>query len=160
VVNKSLFEERKKSLTCELFDDFPPELTVLKGRERCCREGCWRNTDAVVELLYRDCGGKGDFTILMGKGIDPEAVNQLEGRVHIAGSCAIQDYGVELRRRLGKSKVTMSPGCNDLAMTVYGLSKQMGVPLLKLVPLNPLSSLAALVRGRWKGTRANIPPLW
>lgn len=160
VVNKSLFEERKKSLTCELFDDFPPELRVLKGRDRCCREGCWRNTDAVVELLYRDCGGRGNFTILMGKGIDPAAVEKVKGRVHIAGSCAIQDYGLELRRRLGRSKVTMSPGCNDLAMTVYGLSKQMGVPLLKLVPLNPLSSLATLLRGRWKGTKANIPPLW
>lgn len=160
VVNRGLFEERKQTLTCELFDDFPPELTVLKGRERCCREGCWRNTDAVVELLYRDCGGKGDFTILMGKGIDPAEVGKLTGRVHIAGSCAIQEYGMELQKRLGRSNVTLSPGCNDLAMTVYGLAKQMGVPLLRLVPVNPLISFATLLRGRWKGTKANIPPLW
>jgi len=159
VINKSLFQERKKTLTCELFDDFPPELTVLKGTERCCREGCWRNTDAVVELLYRDYGGKGDFTILMGKGIDPAEVNELEGRVHIAGSCAIQDYGLELKKKLGRSNVTMSHGCNDLAMTVYGLGKQMRVPLLRLVPVNPVTSLATLLRARVKGTKANIPPL-
>jgi hypothetical protein len=113
----------------------------------------------VVELLYRDYGGKGDFTILMGKGIDPAEVNELKGRVHIAGSCAIQDHGLELKRRLGRSNVTMSPGCNDLAMTVYGLGKQMRVPLLRLVPVNPVTSLATLLRARVKGTKANIPPL-
>jgi hypothetical protein len=67
------------------------------------------------ELLYRDCGGKGDFTILMGKGIDPAEVNRLKGRVHIAGSCAIQDYGLELQRRLGFSKMKLE---NNILVSV------------------------------------------
>ena len=160
IVNKYLFEERRQNLTCELLDKFPPELVILRGRERCCKEGCRRNTETVVEVLYNDHEGSGDFTILMGKGIDPKAVRGLAGPVHIAGSCAIQDYGQELLRRPGRGRVTMSRGCNNLAETVHGLCKHMGVNPLKLGGLNPIRSLAALVTARIKGTKAIIPPLF
>jgi uncharacterized protein (DUF362 family) len=159
MINKTLFEERKKNLTCELLDDYPPDLTFLRGRDRCCKEGCRRNTESVVEMIYRDHGGKGGFTILMGKGIDRQAVDAVTGRVHIAGSCAIQDYGVSLQARLGRRNVTMSPGCNDLALTVYGLCKQMGIHPIQLSQVNPLHSGALLVMARLKGTQANIVPL-
>ena len=109
IINRPLFEERKQSFTCELLDDYPPDITFLWGKERCCKEGCRRNTESVVEMLYRDHGGKGGFTILMGKGIDKQAVDHIKDRAHIAGSCAIQDYGVALQARLGKKNVTMSP---------------------------------------------------
>ena len=159
IVNQPLFDERKKNLTCELLDDFPPDLVFLRGKERCCKEGCRRNTESVVEMIYRDHGGKGGFTILMGKGIDKETVDALTGRVHIAGNCAIQDHGVSLEARLGKGNVTMSPGCNDLALTVYGLCKQMRVHPMRLSKLNPLSSAALLITARLKRSRANIVPL-
>jgi uncharacterized protein (DUF362 family) len=159
IINKSLFDERKKNLTCELLDDFPPDLVFLRGKERCCKEGCRRNTESVVEMIYRDHKGKGDFTILMGKGIDKQAVEKITGRVHIAGSCAIQDNGVALETRLGRRHVTMSPGCNDLALTVYGLCKQMGVHPIRLSKVNPLSSAVLLATARLKGSRANIVPL-
>lgn len=159
MINKTLFEERKKNLTCELLDDYPADLTFLRGRDRCCKEGCRRNTESVVEMIYRDHGGKGGFTILMGKGIDRQAVDAVTGRVHIAGSCAIQDYGVSLQARLGRRNVTMSPGCNDLALTVHGLCKQMGIHPIQLSQVNPLHSGALLVMARLKGTRANIVPL-
>ena len=87
-----------------LLDDYPPDITFLRGKERCCKEGCRRNTESVVEMIYRDHGGKGGFTILMGKGIDKQEVDRITGRVHIAGSCAIQDYGVALQARLGKTQ--------------------------------------------------------
>jgi uncharacterized protein (DUF362 family) len=160
IINRSLFDERKKNLTCELLEKFPPGLTILRGRERCCKEGCRRNTETVVEIFYCDHEGRGDFTILMGKDIDPEEVRKIAGPVHIAGSCAVQDYGLELTRRLGKKNVTMSPGCNNLADTVYGLCKHMGVQPLKLAQVNPVSSLSALITARLKGTRAIIPPLF
>lgn len=99
IINKPLFESRKKRLTCELLDDYPPDIIFLRGRERCCKEGCRRNTETVVEMLYRDHRGKGGFTILMGKGIDKREVERITGRVHIAGSCAIQDYSVALQAR-------------------------------------------------------------
>ena len=68
IINKSLFETRKKKLTCELLDDYPPDITILRGKERCCKEGCRRNTESVVEMLYRDHGGKGGFYDPHGQG--------------------------------------------------------------------------------------------
>jgi len=38
IVNRHLFDERKKDLTCELLDIFPSDLKILRGRERCCKE--------------------------------------------------------------------------------------------------------------------------
>ncbi len=159
IINRPLFEERRQRLTCELLDDYPPDLTILRGKERCCKEGCRRNTENVVEMIYRDHGGKGGFTILMGKGIDKPTVDRIEGRVHIAGSCAIQEHGLSLQTRLGKRNITMSPGCNDLALTVYGLCKQMRVHPLRMSQVNPLQSAALLVMARLKGSQANIVPL-
>lgn len=159
IIHKDLFDSRKKNLTCELLDDYPPDVTFLRGKERCCKEGCRRNTETVVEMLYRDHAGKGDFTILMGKGIDKAAVDRIKGRVHIAGSCAIQDFGVALQTRLGKRNVTMSPGCNNLAMTVYGLCKNMRVNQLSLSGVGPIQSAMPFIMAKLNGSQANIVPL-
>ncbi len=159
IVNRPLLEERKRQLTCELLDDFPPDVTIIRGEERCCKEGCRRNTETIIELLYRDHGGKGGFTVLMGKGIGKEVVDGLEGRVHIAGSCAIQEHGVALRKRLGKRRVTMSPGCNDLALSIGGLSRQMRVQTVQLSPVDPVRSLFLLIAAKLKGSRANVAPI-
>ena len=110
-------------------------------------------------MLYRDHGGKGGFTILMGRDIDQQGVDKITGRVHIAGSCAIQDYGVALQARLGRKNVTLSPGCNDLALTVYGLCKQMGIHPIQLSKLNMFQSGALLLTAKLKGSQANIVPL-
>ncbi len=159
IINRPLFEERKQHFTCELLDDYPPDITFLRGRERCCKEGCRRNTESIVEMIYRDHGGKGGFTILMGKGIDRQAVDRITGRVHIAGSCAIQDYGVALRARLGKRHVTMSPGCNDLALSTAGLCKHMRIHPIQLSQVDPVRSSALFVMAKLKGSQANIVPL-
>jgi hypothetical protein len=95
----------------------------------------------------------------MGKGIDKQMVDRIKGRAHIAGSCAIQDYGVALQRRLGKRNVTMSPGCNDLALSTAGLCKQMRIHPLHLSRLDPVRSAALLITARLKGSQANIVPL-
>jgi len=159
IVNKELFDSRRKKLTCDLLDDYPPDIAFLRGRERCCKEGCRCNTETVVEMLYRDHGGKGGFTILMGKGIDRADVDRIKGRVHIAGSCAIQDYGVILQNRLGRRNVTMSPGCNNLAMTTYGLCKNMGVHPIQLAQVDVFNSARLLVTAKLKRSQANIVPL-
>ena len=67
--------------------------------------------------------------------------------------------GIALETRLGRRHVTMSPGCNDLALTVYGLCKQMRAHPIRLSKVNPLASAALLVTARLKGSRANIVPL-
>jgi len=95
----------------------------------------------------------------MGKGIDKQAVNMIKGRVHIAGSCAIQDYGVPLQTRLGRKNVTMSPGCNDLALTVYGLCKNMRVNQISLSGMSLIQTAAPFIMAKLKGSQANIVPL-
>lgn len=160
IINRKLFEERKSNLTYDLLDDYPKEINFLRGKDRCCREGCRRNTETLIEMLYRDYGGKGGFTVLMGKGIEREAAEAIRGRAHLAGSCAIQDYGIFLKSRLGKRNITSSPGCNNLAMTTAGLCRQMGIHPLRLSGENPLKSAALLVVAKLKGSKANIVPLF
>jgi hypothetical protein len=110
-------------------------------------------------MLYRDHSGKGGFTILMGKGIARTEVDKITGRVHLAGSCAIQEHGIALLARLGKRNVTMSPGCNDLALSTAALCKQMKVNPMSLSKANLVSSAALLITAKLKGSRANIIPL-
>jgi hypothetical protein len=79
--------------------------------------------------------------------------------VHLAGSCAIQDYGLEMVRRFGKRNVTFSHGCNNLSETDYALCKQINVNPIGLSGTTPASALAALVQARLHGSRALIPRL-
>jgi|SRR6056297_32549 len=161
IINRHLFEARKRVLTHHLLEKFPPDLRILRGKTRCCMEGCRRNTETVVEILYNDHNGGGDFTILMGKDIDPAAVDRIEKPpVHLAGSCAIQDYGREMVRRFGKKNVTFSQGCNNLPATVYALCRHMKVNPMTLADMNPVKSLALLARARLNHSKALIPPLF
>lgn len=159
LVNHDLYATRRRQFTCDLLDDYPPDLTFLRGKDRCCKEGCRRNTESIVEMLYRDHGGKGGFTILMGKGIDRSAVEAVRGRVHLAGSCAIQEHGVALQNRLGRRNVTMSPGCNDLARSAAGLCKQMRVHPTRLSQTGLVRTVLLLLQAKIRGSKAHVVPL-
>jgi hypothetical protein len=160
IVNRHLFDQRQKQLSCELLEDFPPNLKILRGQELCCKEGCRLNTESVVELLYRDHQGKGGFTIVMGKGFDPQTIDAIDGPVHLAGGCAIEECGVKLGERLAaKHRVTESPGCNDLALTVKGLCAQMKVNPISLARTDLVRSVGAFILAQFHRTRANIVPL-
>jgi uncharacterized protein (DUF362 family) len=158
VVPRALFDARKRQLSCELLEDFPADLTILRGQELCCKEGCRLNTESVVEMLHRDHDGRGGFTIVMGKGFERQQLEGLTGRVHVAGGCAIEECGVALQERLGPKNVTLSPGCNDLALTVHGLCKQMGVHPLSLSSVDLLRTVALFVEAKLRGSRANVVP--
>ena len=142
-----------------LLEVFPKDVKILRGKTRCCIEGCRRNTEAVLEVFYQDFDGKGDFSILMGKGVDQEEAGRINGPVHLAGDCAIADNYQKMKKRIGKKRITCSPGCNNLAATVDGLTKWMKISPLKLVPMNPLKSLGILVQAKISGSKANIPPV-
>lgn len=160
LINRPLYDGRKKNLTHHLLDYFPPDSTILRGKTRCCFEGCRRNTETVAEVFFCDHNGKGGFTILMGKGIEKDAVDRITTpAVHLAGGCAIEDYGLEMVRRFGKKNVTFSNGCNNLSATVHALCKHMKVNPITLSGTNPVSALSALVQAKLHGSRAIIPPL-
>ncbi len=159
VENRPLFEERRQNFTDELLLRLPGDLVILKGRERCCREGCQNNTLSVAELVHCDFSGQGGFTIIMGRDADPEAVAALTGRVHLAGTCAAGQWQRDLESRLGTRNVTASVGCNNLPDTIRGLCRQMKVNPISLSSVNPVTALSALVTAKFKGSRAVIPRL-
>ena len=149
----------KQRYPYELFDAFPPDVEIIRGRERNCLEGCDANTLALLQVLYLDFEGKGGFTIVMGRGFEPGVIEGIEGRVHVAGPCAYDAVGEDLVRRLGRKNVTFTRECNDLAGTTGALTKLMKVSPLKIVPLNPLKSVELLLQARLNRTSARIPPL-
>jgi hypothetical protein len=152
-------EPFRREYTCEIMDVFPDDVTIIEGRERCCPEGCSLNTRMVLQYLYVDFEGKGDFTIVMGKGLDPAELEGLQGRVLLVGDCAIEEAYPELSRRLGKKAVRTAAGCNNLRDVLGALTPLMDVNPLKMVPLPALESLGLLINARLHRTTARITPL-
>ena len=148
----------KKKYPYQLYDAFPHDVKVIKGKEKNCLEGCNANTLALLQVLYLDFGGEGGFTIVMGKGLDPAEIDAIEGRVFIAGPCAYDEVGAKLIVRLGRKNILSTRECNDLAGTTGSLNKLMKVNALKMVPINPLKSLSLLIRAKMHGSTARIPP--
>jgi hypothetical protein len=53
----------------------------------------------------------------------------------------------------------MSPGCNNLALTVYGLCKHMRVNPVSLSGVGVIQSAVPFIMAKLKGSQANIVPL-
>ena len=158
VLGESLDRFREK-YPYRLYDAFPPDVNIIRGTERNCLEGCDANTMGALQLLYMDHGGKGGFTVVMGKGLDRREIDAIEGRVFVAGMCADEEVRGLLESRLGRKNVFGTNECNDLAGITYGIGRLMKVDPLKLVPVNPVTSLGLLVRAKINRTTARIPPL-
>ena len=144
----------------DIIQEFPSNVNIVKGTELLCREGCLNNPLMSVQLLAYDFGGKGKCDLVIGKGHDPKIIDKLEGPVVIAGHCAIEETAETLIERLGKKHVFLSDGCNNLAQTVVGLGRYMGVNLLNLVPLNPIKSIYLLLLAKIHGSKSNVPSLF
>ncbi|MHB8894062.1 MAG: DUF362 domain-containing protein [Candidatus Geothermincolia bacterium] len=149
----------KQKYPYKLYDAFPHDVEIIRGTDRNCLEGCDANTLALLQVLYLDFEGKGDFTIVMGKGFDRKQIDSIQGRVLVAGPCACDEVADRLIGRLGRKSVFMTKECNDLASTTGALTKLMRVSPLKMVPINPLKSVALLAQARLNRTKARIPPL-
>jgi uncharacterized protein (DUF362 family) len=152
-------EPFRRNYTHELLDVFPPDVSIIRGEERCCREGCDLNPRMVLQMLYVDFEGKGGFTMVMGKGLDREELEKIEGKVFLVGDCAIEEAYPALSRRLGKKSVRTAPGCNNLRDVLAALTPLMGVNPIKMVPLPPLESLGLLINARLHRTTARVTPL-
>jgi uncharacterized protein (DUF362 family) len=149
----------QKKYPYQLYDAFPHDVEVIRGKEKNCLEGCDANTLALLQVLYLDFGGRGGFTIIMGKGHDLAEIDAVEGRVFIAGPCAYDEVAARLIARLGKRNVLFTRECNDLAGTTGSLNKLMKVSAFKMVPISMLKSMSLLLKARVHGTTARIPPL-
>jgi uncharacterized protein (DUF362 family) len=149
----------KQKYPYQLYDAFPHDVEVIRGKERNCLEGCDANTMALLQVLYLDFEGKGGFTIVMGKGFDQKKIDSIKGRVLVAGPCAYDEVGDRLIGRLGRKSVLFTRECNDLASTTGALTRLMRVSPLKMVPISPLKSIELLVIAKLHGTKARIPSL-
>jgi uncharacterized protein (DUF362 family) len=152
-------EPFRRSFSSEILPVFPPDVRIIEGSERCCKEGCNLNTRMTLQMFYVDFEGQGDFTICMGKGLDPEEIEKLDGRVLLAGDCAIEEAYPILSRRLDRKSLRVAEGCNQLRDVLSALTVFMKVDTLKLVPLPPWESLWLLLVSRLKGTTALTPPI-
>jgi uncharacterized protein (DUF362 family) len=149
----SEFTQRRPT---DLLQRFPDDVKILRGKERLCREGCQNNPLTLLQVLRYDLGGRGGWTLVMGKGHDPAEIDALTGRVLVAGRCAIAEVGDRLTQRLGKKNVYFSGHCNDLCASLNAMCHLMGVDPRKLAPLPLFTSLRLLILARLYGSRNAI----
>ncbi len=132
----------------DLYPEFPSNVRVVRGMDLACREGCVNNPLAVLQVLAKDYGGRGGWTLVMGKGLDSREIDAIRGPVLVAGHCAIEEVSSGLLRRLGRKRVYLSGTCNDLRATTESMCHLMKVNPMRLAPMNPLKSIRALVMAR------------
>ncbi len=145
------------SYPTDLYDSFPDDVKIIKGKELACREGCVNNPLTLLQILYNDYNGKGGWTLLMGKGFDKQEILNLEGKVLIAGHCAIEEVSPLLIKKLKRKNVYLSGECNDLCSTAEAMFHLMKVNPIDLVPINPVSALRALITAKLKGSKSRVP---
>ena len=165
VVGKDLAEYKKK-YDWDLLQEFPEDVKIVRGSELLCREGCQNNPLALLQMLAYDFPEKfkGGWFIIMGKGFDKNLAEQLrkEGYTKglVAGYCAIEEVGEDLRNEFGKKNVFFSDHCNSLAQTTTAELKLSGVQTFDLVPISLLKSAKLILLVKLHGSKALIPSLF
>jgi len=146
-----------KVYSSDLYPRFPDDVRILYGKELLCREGCKNNPLTVLQTLYYDYGGKGGWTLVLGKGHSAEDLNSITGKVLIVGRCAIAETADTLTKRLGKKNVYLSGHCNDLCATLNAMCRLTKVSPLRLAAMPLFTSIRLLLSAKLHGTRARIP---
>jgi len=138
---------------------FPSDVRIVEGRERACVEGCKGNTECALEILSNDYPSQGGFTIVFGRGFDDADLEDLHGDILVAGACAINDRGADLRRRYRGRRIIEVGAHNDLRGITAGLATLMKIRPMDLIPLNPLRSSWILLQAKVHGLNSRMPPL-
>ena len=151
----------------DLLEKFPEDVKIVKGTELLCREGCKNNPLSLLQVLAYDYSEKfeGGWFLVMGKGHAQNLGEELEKEGYtkglIAGDCAIDEVGVQLRERFGEKKVYFSHECNNLAQTASAMFKLSGVTALDLckgkISLWKIPFL--LLSAKLHGSKARIPSI-
>ncbi len=145
---------------CDLYDRFPEDVKVIKGKTRCCKQGCQNNPLTLLQILYLDHSGKGGWTMVMGLGHDPKEIDAIEGKVLIVGDCAINEVGDRLIKRLGKKNVYLSHKCNSLASSAAAMFHLMHVNPMEFAPINPIKATTCLLLAKLHGSSALVPSVF
>ena len=143
----------------DLLQRFPEDVRIIRGQELLCREGCQNNPLTLLQIFAYDHGGRGGWTMIMGKGHHPEEVKSITGKVLVVGQCAIAELGQSLVERLGRRNIYFSNHCNDLGASICAMAHLMKVSPLKLVPHPPHAAAKILLIAKLKGTSSKVPHL-
>lgn len=141
----------------DLYDCFPSDVKIIKGKNRCCKQGCQNNPLTLLQILYKDHNGKGGWTMVIGEGHDIEQIDSIKGKVLIVGDCAIKEVSQRLIERLGRKNVYLSPKCNSLASSAAAMFHLMKVNPLVFVPINPFKAMKCLLLAKIHGSKALVP---
>ncbi|MFX1601605.1 MAG: hypothetical protein ACFFB6_13515, partial [Promethearchaeota archaeon] len=102
----------------------------------------------------------GRWFLIMGKGHDDDLIDQLKSEGYtrglVAGFCAINEVGKDLRKEFGRKNVFFSGDCNNLAETVKAELKLAGMSAFDLPPLSYEESMEILQKAQKHGTNALI----
>jgi uncharacterized protein (DUF362 family) len=143
----------------DLIDHFPSDVQLVRGSQRACREGCVNNPLSGVQVFHADHGGRGGFTLVFGKGHDPQAIDAIEGRVLVVGPCAVEEVSGRLIERLGRRNVYLSRYCNDICAVTEALFHLMKVNPTELTYLGPVRSVYPYFTARLMRSSSRVPHL-
>jgi uncharacterized protein (DUF362 family) len=135
----------------------PDDVDLVEGQECACLEGCKGGTLWVMEMLYNDFKGHGDFSVVYGKGIARSDLRGLRGDILIVGPCAIAEVEKELHTLYPDRHIYTVPEHFDLPQSITYLSRLMDVHPRNLVPLNPVHVAWLWGQARLNGLNAAIP---
>jgi len=162
VIGKNLDEYTEK-YPWDLLQEFPENVMIVKGTELLCREGCQNNPLATLQAFAYDHKEKfkGGWFLVMGKGHDENLAELLEERSFtkglVAGYCAINEVGEQLRQKFGKRKVFFSGDCNNLAETVKAILKLSKMTVFDLVSLSTEKLMSLIDSAKEHGSTALTP---
>jgi uncharacterized protein (DUF362 family) len=166
VVGKDLKEYKDKH-DFDLLQEFPETIKIVKGKELLCREGCKNNPLSLLQVLAYDFPDKfqGGWFIIMGKGHDKDIIEQLKSEVYtkglVAGFCAIEEVGEQLREAFGKKNVFYSWHCNTLHQTSAAMLKLSGITAFDFSKgyLSVLKGIKCVILSKLHRSKALMPPL-
>lgn len=158
IVGGSL-EDYAERYPFEILGRYHPDVQIIIGKERACREGCRGNSLCIQEMLANDHAGRGGWTLVFGKGIDKDRLADAAGDILVIGPCATAELREWLPERFPGRRLYFVDACNDLTRNTQYQAKLMGVRPLDLSPVSPLVSGWLLLRARLNKTTARLPPL-
>lgn len=93
---------------------YPPKLNIkiVAGKEMACREGCLGQVESMLDMFLFDAKGRGNFSIIAGKGFSKEDLSNLQEPIVIVGDCAIEEIADFIQSHYEKVQIVKE--CSDL----------------------------------------------
>ncbi len=156
----------------DLVQKVPWQFYYLRNKERCvppnvkwvtglnehgkdvkivCHDGCFGLTLVSQELFYQDYGGKGNYTLIFGKDIKKEELENLTEPILLMGTCASENLGTYLKEKY--KEVWDYDSCAKLGDYAEAILKANEIDPLSTLPFDPNIALFHLMMASTHGIR-------